>query len=370
MVLNAKKKAALKVLSHVFAASKKRHVPPKNSGKLQIAANLYEVEFDETVLLTDQQMLQKQEQQRKEQEKKQVTLLFAHANGFHKEIWEPVLKKLTQEYHFDSWDIKLWAMDCYNSGDSAVLNEAFLPDSFSWKDYALDILSVIDEAKLQKPLIGVGHSMGGSSMIIAENLRPGTFSSVVVIDPVIFPAYINIKSGYLWANKRKDIWTNREEASKFLRPKPLYKEWNSHAFELHIEHGLRELPTGKVTLKCPRLQEHATNGPLVAGCFEMLSSIKIPVLYIAGEESTTNTQEIRELNTSKLPFGELAVVSDAGHLVVMEKPDEVALLIKRFIEQQLKDSTVNPVKHAEKMDKFMTDDTIQSGKDTENKSKL
>ncbi|CAG8530141.1 14319_t:CDS:2 [Ambispora leptoticha] len=58
-------------------------------------------------------------------------IIFIHANGFHKEVWEPVLNKLAQEYHFNSWDIKMWVMGCYNSGDSAVLNEAYLPDSIT-----------------------------------------------------------------------------------------------------------------------------------------------------------------------------------------------------------------------------------------------
>ncbi|CAG8505968.1 1371_t:CDS:10 [Ambispora gerdemannii] len=310
------KNTTLRALPHVFAASKKRYVPPKNNGRLQIAANSYEVIFDgernNGAVLQTQEQQQSQEQREKEQETKQITILFAHANGFHKEVWEPVINKLAQENLFDSWNLKMWAMDCYNSGDSAVLNGRFLPDSFNWKDYALDLLSVIDEAKLQKPLIGVGHSLGG---ILAETLRPGTFSSIVTVEPVIYPASANKDPGYGWASKRKDIWENKEEASKFFHSKPFYKEWNPHALELHIKYGLRELPNGQVTLKCPKLQEHATDLVSFSECFEALSIIKIPLLYIAGEKSDLNDQKTRELNTSKLLFGELAVVSDARHLV-------------------------------------------------------
>jgi hypothetical protein len=80
-----------------------------------------------------------------------INMILAHAAGFHKEIWEPIIKLLLNN---DSLNIdKIFAFDCYNHGDSAVLNEQVLPDTFRWWDYAYDTLQVIDYAQIKKPLV-------------------------------------------------------------------------------------------------------------------------------------------------------------------------------------------------------------------------
>jgi len=109
-------------------------------------------------------------------------MIFTHANGFHKEIWEPVISRLNPRW--SSGD--MYAIDCRNQGDSAVLNKDILPDTceshdgyiayslrfpvvvktilinfrlfclVDWYWYATDILRVVDTFGLKKP-IGVGH---------------------------------------------------------------------------------------------------------------------------------------------------------------------------------------------------------------------
>ena len=59
-----------------------------------------------------------------------VTLVLAHATGFHKELWEPVLEELYDQMHGTNTSVPkirdAWAIDCPNHGESAVLNEKTL----------------------------------------------------------------------------------------------------------------------------------------------------------------------------------------------------------------------------------------------------
>ena len=62
-----------------------------------------------------------------------ATLVLAHATGFHKEIWEPVLEQLYDQMAVSSGTNPsvpkirdAWAIDCPNHGESAVLNEKAL----------------------------------------------------------------------------------------------------------------------------------------------------------------------------------------------------------------------------------------------------
>ncbi|KAH7049511.1 hypothetical protein BKA57DRAFT_460171 [Linnemannia elongata] len=51
----------------------------------------------------------------------------------------------------------MYAFDCLNQGDSAVLNKDVLEETFDWYSYAEDILQFVDAFDLKKP-IGVGHT--------------------------------------------------------------------------------------------------------------------------------------------------------------------------------------------------------------------
>ena len=58
-----------------------------------------------------------------------ITLIFAHATGFHKEHWEPTLDDLHTLLATNSSSVKvqdMWSIDAPNHGDAAVLNEKAL----------------------------------------------------------------------------------------------------------------------------------------------------------------------------------------------------------------------------------------------------
>src|SRR5688572_3221580 len=52
-------------------------------------------------------------------------IIFTHANGFHKEIWEPVIGRMSARWTAGD----MYAFDCRNHGDSAVLNKDVLEDT-------------------------------------------------------------------------------------------------------------------------------------------------------------------------------------------------------------------------------------------------
>ncbi|CAG8728624.1 17906_t:CDS:2 [Gigaspora margarita] len=279
----------LKIISHNFPASLDRKVPGEG-GHLRTAANSYVTTSIDT----------------KNNDGK-ISLVFAHATGFHKELWNPIIKLLHERRHrWNGGD--MWTLDCSNHGDIV------------WSDCARDILQLIDEAKIKKPIIGIGHSFGGTSMLMAEIFCPGTFASILVIEPVIRPTDI-IKEFALQVTivtKRRDRWPDREAAHANFSKSKFFQSWDPEMLNLYV-----------YTFFYDPSDQYST--------FHQMSKIQCPVLFIVGDHSTYDFKDLALHKISQCQRSELISV-DAGHLVPMEKPAQVAYIIEYFARKFLRNN--------------------------------
>ncbi|CAG8582183.1 27604_t:CDS:10, partial [Racocetra persica] len=288
---------------------------PGQGGRLRIAANSYVTTDIDTKNNNDK-----------------ISLVFAHATGFHKELWIPVIKKLHEQRHrWNGGDI--WTLDCSNHGDSALLNKDVLPNSFQWPDFSRDILQLIDEAKIKKPIIGIGHSFGGASILMAETIRPGTFASILAIEPICNPMFIKgFRLDNTTVKKRRDRWPDRETAHAGFSTNPFFQCWDPETLNLYVQYGLYELPSGEVTLKCSKTQEFYTffhEPASKVSTFHQLPKIQCPILFVVGSKSTYDSKDVALLRATQCQNGEIICV-DTGHLVPMEKPVLTADIIEYF----------------------------------------
>ena len=236
-------------------------------------------------------------------------------------------------------------------------------------------------AQMPRPLMGVGHSMGGFHLTNLALFHPRLFSTLILIDPVI-QRVPNPEGNYVPAKasaRRRDLWPSREVAkTSFLKSK-FYQAWDPRVLNLWIEHGLRDLPTklhptsdGKeVTLKTTKHQEvltfmrgniqSASNPdpatrpnplthpdvdlaiegitpfyrPEALVVFQRLPFLRPSVLYIFGSKSNLSESELRADKMAMTGVGPSGsggakagrvkeVLLDAGHLIPMEKVAETA----------------------------------------------
>ena len=101
------------------------------------------------------------------------TIIFCHATGFHGRYWDPICKQLSSDFHCVSLDFR-------GHGNSSLP----LGTSLSWVGMAEDLLSVVDQLDLD-PALAVGHSMGASSILLAEQIRPSTFKAAWLFEPIV-----------------------------------------------------------------------------------------------------------------------------------------------------------------------------------------
>jgi pimeloyl-ACP methyl ester carboxylesterase len=269
-----------------------------------------------------------------------VSIIFGHANGFHKELYEPFFSDLLSHYPRIRG---IWAVDAAHQGQSGILNEAVLGDQPCWNDYPRDILHVVNtfSSQLPAPLIGMGHSFGGHAVLRVALMHPGLFTALVEIDAVI-EEYPHGNAPAKASARRRDCWPTREAAEDYFRSREFYKRWDPRCLELHLKHGLRDLPTATypdkagVTLattkhqelytflRCvgPAGNEHVEQHSVPADTWRKLKEVVPPVLYIVGGDSDVSTPRANQRKMENTPTAEMESIPCVGHLVPMEKPTE------------------------------------------------
>ncbi|KAF2189688.1 hypothetical protein K469DRAFT_625552 [Zopfia rhizophila CBS 207.26] len=177
-----------------------------------------------------------------------ITIIAAHANGFPKELYEPLWDELLKRSKQDGFTIRgIWIADVVHQGWSSVLNEDKLGNDPAWLDQSRDLLHMVNAFRKQmpRPIIGVGHSMGGCQLANLALIHPRLIETLILIDPVIQRMVSfqgNISPAYSSA-MRRDRWPSREAAAQAMKKNKFYQTWDSRVFDRWIQYGLRDLPT-------------------------------------------------------------------------------------------------------------------------------
>ncbi|KAF2460932.1 Alpha/beta hydrolase family-domain-containing protein [Lineolata rhizophorae] len=177
-----------------------------------------------------------------------VTIIGAHANGFPKELYEPLWDELYKRSKGCGFNIRaIWIADAAHQGESGVLNENKLGNEPNWFDNARDLLQMVNVFRTQmvRPMIGIGHSYGGHSLVNLSLMHPRLLETLVLIDPVFMRVWSregSFRPAYM-SSRRRDIWPSRAAAAQAFKKSPFYQAWDPRVLENWLQYGLRELPT-------------------------------------------------------------------------------------------------------------------------------
>lgn len=253
------------------------------------------------------------------------TVAFSHATGFCKEVWRPSVRELREagvELPAVAWDYR-----CH--GDAPTVE-----GELDWWMFAEDALSVVSD---RGPSVGVGHSMGGAALVMAELTRPGSLAALLLIEPIIMPGpRVRWDDGPLAAaaRKRKAALPSRQEALDNYRGKGGFATWTEEALEAYVDGGFRVAGDGSLSLKCrPDREAEVFAASLTHGAFEHLGELRCPVRVVAGEVTDTHPHAILEQYESVIPDVTTAILAGTTHFIPMERPDIVADEVRSLLER-------------------------------------
>jgi pimeloyl-ACP methyl ester carboxylesterase len=252
-------------------------------------------------------------------------LVFLHANGFCASTYRGLLSGLCTQT-----GRTIVGLDLRGHGRSRISDNPDQQDN--WNRHAKDIGEALAQLAPQGAVLA-GHSMGGTSALLASARVPHLVKGLCLFDPVLGPAgfYLYAKMPWVFSNwrknfpmaraasKRRAVFASREAAVAAYTGRGAFKSWPVEAIIDYCDDGFRDLPDGSVTLSCSPAFEAACfagqkHNPLAA-----LRTIKWPARLLRGGRNSTTVA----LLTAKLERSGIAVetVPDTSHFLPMERPD-------------------------------------------------
>ncbi|CDO75137.1 hypothetical protein BN946_scf184772.g4 [Trametes cinnabarina] len=287
-----------------------------------------------------------------------LTLLFFHCAGSHKESWEPMLAELLSAKshgHRIPAVREAWSFEMQNHGEAAIMNDAALKaigSPLTVEEWAEGVKRFVASGVLNgHKLFGVGHSLGGTTLLLSvmpgpDGLPGVKYDGIVLVEPSLitreaFDANLEEREGALRdmseaISRRRDTWNSREEAHKYFQKRLPWVMWHPRVLELYVRYGLREVQgQGKVTLCCTKDQERATYLHAEPH-FVVLDTIRdlppsVPLHFVLGGRVDLIPEYIHESVINLRKVASVQKVPDGGHFVVQENPQGLASALGQIL---------------------------------------
>lgn len=180
--------------------------------------------------------------------------------------------------------------------------------------YAQAVVHWMDDVKLSKAIL-VGHSMGGAiAMTIAHEFP----ERVLGLGLIATGARLRVA---------KPILENSMNVATFPKAVDLLL---SHAFGIYADNRMKELAKQRMLEVRPTVLYADMVACDVFDVMPVLSEIEVPALVICGDEDKLTPLRFSQYLADRLPNARLKVIPGAGHMVILEKPDEVVEAVQSF----------------------------------------
>ena len=253
-------------------------------------------------------------------------LLFAHATGFHGRVWDEIIRAFPGRHCL--------ALDFRGHGRSSK------PDPpYPWANFGRDLAAVAECFRVGGA-IGIGHSMGGHSIVAGMLQRPETFRGLLLVDPTILPRqyYGQTPLDASFVLKRRNRWKSPDEMFERFRNRSPFAQWREEVLRDYCNYGV--LPSGDdFVLACPPPVETAIYGQsnaLDSDLYPGIPSIRIPVVVMRAKTLQERGVLVPTASptapglAAEFPNGRDILLSDHTHFIPMESPELVAQEIRGF----------------------------------------
>jgi len=249
---------------------------------------------------------------------------FAHANSFPASVYRKLHQSLRDQ------GCHVGYLDC-------IGHDPRYPVTDCWPHLVEETVAYLRQ-HYDRPVVGVGHSLGGFILFFAAIRHPELFSKLIILDsPLMGP----LRSRGIWLAKRlgfisrvtpggntlkrRDNWASVESVYDYFARKPMFARFDPDCLHDYAELGTVATADGGRRLKFRPAIENAIYNTLPHSLPRYKGRLRVPTVFVAGESSDVLTPA--DLAYMRKHFAVNIVVQKGSHLFPLELPQATAALI-------------------------------------------
>lgn len=254
-------------------------------------------------------------------------LHFSHANGFPSLSYKVMLKALEENY-----DVR-WVEQLAHHPDFPVTD--------NWPHLVEELIHYFEE-NYDRPVIAVGHSLGGVLSFMLAKLRPDLVKQVILLDAPVLDKYGSVvvriakKLGLVdritpagRTQGRQEQWESFEHAIEYFKGKSLFKYVDERCLHDYVKHGTKPVENG-IKLTFSANTEVKIYRTLPHNLHVNSKKLSVPAAMIYGHDS--NVVVPLQLKFMKDKLGMYIDNLSGTHLFPLEQPESTAQKIHQTIE--------------------------------------
>ncbi len=235
-------------------------------------------------------------------------VVFSNSLGTTLEMWDAQIRALSNRFRCLRYDTR-------GHGRSPVRDEALSID-----DLADDCAGLLDALGIDKAHV-VGLSLGGMTAQALAVRHPDRVASLVLMATAA-----HLPSPDSWDQRARTV---REQGMAALVDVVMQRWFTADTVALAPERvkpvrdRFESLDPRGYAVACLAIRDMDLRG--------RIGAVRVPTLVIAGEDDPATPIEMAEEIARLIPGAELTVVPEAAHLIALEQPDVVNLLLESFL---------------------------------------
>jgi pimeloyl-ACP methyl ester carboxylesterase len=257
-----------------------------------------------------------------------VTVLhFSHANGFPAACYRKMFSFLERDFEIRYVN--------------TIGHDPRHPVTDSWPHLVAEQLEHIE--RCGKPVLGVGHSLGGYLTALAVLKRPALFRAIILLDSPILGRWrgtvFKVVKRFGLADRvtpagmtrgRRAEWISPDEAYAHFRNKRTFRNFDPECLRDYVTLGMQPSAAGVRLLFDPAI-EYRIYRTFPHGLAEELPRMRVPAGVICGRESAESRRT--GLATTRRYFRVARIAG--GHLFPFERPEAAAQAIREMAAELL-----------------------------------
>lgn len=245
-----------------------------------------------------------------------LPLVLIHGFPFDHSMWQYQIEFFSRAFHVVAPDLRGFGKSSLTAGDIAK--------GVEMRQYAEDVIAVLDELGVQEPAILCGFSMGGYVLWQLALRFPQRVRAIVACDTRAVADSTEAKEARL-KMAGEVLNAGNQQVAEAMLPKLLAPQTLADRSEVveQVTRMIHAAPPQGIAAA----QRGMACRPDVR---EKLGGIDRPTLLIVGaEDAISPPAEMREI-ASAMPCAELSEIAGAGHMTTLENPDAVNEAVNSF----------------------------------------